>query len=97
MTSQISSSWPPTVGSSSAVGAPTYDEQSESSSEDDDLELLSSRTWRLELDALSHTEGVAASNGKRFQQKIEKLKHEYKPVDSPFNHAPEEPDFVSHA
>lgn len=97
MFSQIPSSWPPSAGQSSGIGLTTYDEQSGSSSEDDDLELLSSRTWRLELDALSHTEGVAASNGKRFQQKIEKLKHEYKPVDSPLNHVPEEPDFVSRA
>jgi hypothetical protein len=65
--------------------------------EDEDIELLSERVQRMEIDAFSYLGGLGLSSGGSLAKKVEQLKDEHpSSAEVPAPLSQKQPDFVSH-
>jgi hypothetical protein len=62
--------------------------------EDSDIELLSERVQRMEIDALSYLGGIGASSGYRFHRQIAQLTNEHHLDKRSARQTHSQPDFV---
>lgn len=92
--SNVSSPWTPQSTQARYSETPPIPDNASDSDDEDHFELLTSRTRRLELDALTFTNGVGTSSGNSFRRKVEKLRDDHHNDPNSSNDHQEEPDFV---
>jgi hypothetical protein len=92
--STVSSPWTPQSTQDRNSETPPIFDSSSDNNDDYEFELLTSRTRRLELDALTFTNGVGTSSGHSFRRKVEKLRDDHHNDPNFSNDPQEEPDFV---